>query len=76
MPSPWMSTAEAAEYLRRPSAEALRKFLKRHGIATARVGRRVLVARADLDRAIGAAHRMRLVQKHDGPSATVNRARA
>lgn len=60
-PSPWLTTEEAREYLRRPTAEAVRKFIRRHGIATARVGRRVLVARADLDRAIGAAHRLTLI---------------
>ena len=48
--SPWLNTAEAAAYLRCPTAAAFRVFARRHGITFIYRGRRVLVARADLDR--------------------------
>ena len=58
--SVWMNAKTAAAYLdmtdcKEPD-EAFRVWAKRHGIPTARRGARVLYARTDIDRAIGAAH--------------------
>lgn len=62
----WMNATTAAAYLDmtacREPAEAFRVWAKRHGVPTARRGSRVLYARADIDRAIGASH-LRLHQK-------------
>lgn len=59
--SPWLTTREACEYLRYVGKHRLRslyRFLERNGVPTSRRSPRcVLVARVDLDRAIGAAHR-------------------
>lgn len=54
---PYFGTAAGAAYVDSPSPAAFRMWLRRHGIATMRRGRRVLVARRDLDAAIGASHR-------------------
>ena len=51
--SPWMDTREAAEYVRCPSREAFRTWARRKGITFLKRGRALLVARADLDRALG-----------------------
>lgn len=54
--SPWMTTTEAATYLRYSGKYALRslyRFLERNGIPVRRRGARsILIARADLDRAL------------------------
>lgn len=54
--SPWMTTTEAADYLRYGGKSRLLsvyRFLKRHGIPVRRRGTRsILIARADLDRAL------------------------
>src|SRR5262245_9541697 len=53
---PYLSTAETCEYLRYVGKHRLRslyRFIEREGIRTARRGRRVLVLKADLERAIG-----------------------
>ena len=58
--SVWLTTQEACEYLRYTGAHRLRAlyaFIARTGIPTARRGTRVLIARRDLDAAIGAGHR-------------------
>jgi excisionase family DNA binding protein len=58
--SPYLRTDEACDYLRYAGKHRLRslyRFIQRAGIRTARRGRRVLVVKADLDRAIGAAVR-------------------
>lgn len=52
---PWFNSATAAAYLQISNADAFRKWAKRHSIVFLYRGRRVLVAKADLDRAIGAA---------------------
>ena len=55
--SPWLTTEEACEYLRYQGKCRLRSlyaFLKKKGVPTARRGHTLLIARADLDRAIGA----------------------
>lgn len=55
--SPWLTSREACAYLRyagKAQLVSLYRFLKAHGIATARRGGRLLIARRDLDRAIGA----------------------
>lgn len=61
MSSPWMTTEEACEHLRYAGKHRLRSlyaFLKANGVPTARRGKRtLLIARLDLDRAIGAGHR-------------------
>lgn len=57
--SVWMSAKTAAAYLDiqgKEPAEAFRVWAKRHGVPTARRGSRVLYARTDIDRAIGAGH--------------------
>ncbi len=54
--SPWLTTLEAAAYVRclsrdgQPSRPAFRAWARRHGVVFIYRGRRVLVARADLDR--------------------------
>lgn len=56
----WMNAQTAATYLDftgKDPAEAFRVWAKRHGVPSARRGSRVLYARADLDRAIGAPKR-------------------
>lgn len=53
--SPWMSTEDIAEYLRYTGTARLRsvyRFIKRKGLVPVRDGRRVLVARADVERAL------------------------
>jgi len=60
MTSPWLTTAEACEYLRYTGKHRLRslyRFIQQQGIRTARRGRRVLLASADVKRAIGAGHK-------------------
>ena len=55
--SPYLLTVEACDYLRYVGKHRLRslyRFIEREGIRTARRGRRVLVLKADVDRAIGA----------------------
>jgi len=58
--SVWMNAKTAAAYLdmtdcKEPD-EAFRVWAKRHGVPTARRGKRVLYQRRDIDRAIGALH--------------------
>lgn len=55
---PWFSSATACAYLDSPTPDAFRKWAQRHGIQFRYRGRRVLVAKADLDRAIGAGPRV------------------
>lgn len=58
--SVWMTAQTAATYLDfhgKDPVDALRAWAKRHGVPTSRRGSRILYARADLDRAIGTAHR-------------------
>lgn len=50
----WMSSDAAARYLDFPSYKSFWEWQKRHGLASCRRGRRMLFAKADLDRAIGA----------------------
>lgn len=55
--SPWLNSREACVYLRysgKAPLVSLYRFIKAHGIATARRGGRLLIARRDLERAIGA----------------------
>ncbi|MEO8679251.1 MAG: hypothetical protein ABI665_09410 [Vicinamibacterales bacterium] len=54
---PYFNTQTAAAYVDSPSPEAFRKWLRRHGVPTGRYGRNLRVTRADLDRALGMAHR-------------------
>lgn len=54
---PYLGTEAGAAYVDSPSPAAFRMWLRRQGIVTMRRGRRVLVARKDLDVAIGASHR-------------------
>lgn len=54
---PWLTSIEACEYLRytgKARLISLYRFLKTNGVATARRGGRLLVARRDLEKAIGA----------------------
>jgi len=54
---PWLKRTEACDYLRYTGKHRLRslyRFIEREGIRTARRGRRVLVLKADVDRAVGA----------------------
>ncbi len=56
---PWMTAETGATYLDftgKDRVDAFRLWAKRAGVPTARRGRRVLYHRADLLRAIGAAH--------------------
>ena len=57
--SPWLTTAEASEYLRCPTRDACRKWLDRHHVATVKRGRIVLVHRGDLERVLGIARQSR-----------------
>jgi hypothetical protein len=53
--SPWLNTADAADYLRYTGKHPLRsvyKFIKRHGLIVRHDGDRVLIARADVERAL------------------------
>lgn len=58
--STWLTSHEACDYLRYTGKHRLRslyQFIADKGIATARRGtRRLLIARADLEKAIGARH--------------------
>jgi hypothetical protein len=54
---PFFNTETAAAYVDSPSLDAFRKWIKREGIAVGHRRRRIVVARADLDRALGVAHR-------------------
>jgi hypothetical protein len=56
---PWFNTDRAARYLDKPTAEAFRKWAYRAGIAFSYCGGRILVAKADLDRAIASADERR-----------------
>lgn len=62
---PWFRTDEASAYLCYRGKNALRslyRFLKKKGVPTARRFRTVLIAKADLDRAISANHRIHAVR--------------
>lgn len=55
MTSPWMNTDDAAVYLCYAGKHPLRsvyRFIERHGIVVRRDGKRLLLARADVERAI------------------------
>lgn len=54
---PFFNAATAAAYVDCPSVDAFRRWVKRHGVAVGHRGRRLVIARADLDRALGLAHR-------------------
>lgn len=59
MSSPWLTSQEACDYLRytgKARLVSLYRFLKRHGVVKLYRDGRLLIARADLDRAIGARH--------------------
>lgn len=60
----WLNTDTAAVYIGAPSRDAFRKWAKRHGVVCCRRGRRIVVARRDLDRALGAD----VLQRHGEPS--------
>lgn len=52
---PWLNTDDAAAYLRYTGKHPLLsvyKFITRHAIVVRRDGRRLLIARADIDRAL------------------------
>lgn len=58
--SPWLTTREACQYLRYTGKHCLRslyRFLEEKGVPTARRGHLILIARRDLDAAIGVRHR-------------------
>lgn len=62
MTSPWLTTEEAAEYLRflgKHKLRSLYRFLTKHNIPTARRGQggAILIARRDLEVALHVAHR-------------------
>jgi Helix-turn-helix domain len=65
--SPWLTTNEAAEYLRYQGKHRVRsvyRFLERNGVPIFRRGTRsLLVARADLDRALGVGPGHRLTKR-------------
>lgn len=50
--SPYLTTDEAAEYLRQPTRDAFRKWAQRHGVTLLRRGRTLLVDRRELDRVL------------------------
>lgn len=57
--SPWLNTTQAAAYLCYTGKHPLLsvyKFIERHGIVVRRDGRRLLLARADVDRALNGTH--------------------
>lgn len=47
--SPYLNTEEASVYVCCPTAEAFRKWARRHGVTFLHRGRRVLVDRRELD---------------------------
>lgn len=51
--SPYYTPAEAADYLRKPNAQAFLKWARRQGVRECGAKMRPLFHRADLDRAIG-----------------------
>jgi hypothetical protein len=58
--SPWFSTTTACAYLDYTGRHALRslyRFLQRESIIPSHVGRRLRIAKADLDRALARARR-------------------
>lgn len=54
---PLFNTRTAAAYVDAPNAKAFRQWLHRRGIAVGHYGRELRIARVDLDRALGFAHR-------------------
>jgi Helix-turn-helix domain len=48
-PREYLTSEEAAAYVRAPNARALRKWAQRHHVIPLRRGRRLLFERADLD---------------------------
>lgn len=76
MTSPWLNTAEAADYLRYTGKHPLLsvyKFIKRHALVPRHDGRRVLLARADVDRALENQRRSHVRQSAATKSSTVRR---
>jgi hypothetical protein len=59
-PSPWMTTAEAAAYTKRPTRAAFREWARRHGVVSASG----LVDRRDIDAALAVAQRRK---QHTAP---------
>jgi hypothetical protein len=60
--SPWLNTSDVAEYLRYTGEKPLRsvyRFMERHSIVARKEGKRLLIARADLDRALAGLQRRR-----------------
>lgn len=74
--SPWLNTADAAEHLRYTGKHPLRsvyKFIKRHGIVVRHDGDRLLLARADVERALeGRRESFRLSRQRDQPRQSVH----
>lgn len=53
--NPWLNTTDAAQHLRYTGKQPLRsvyRFMARHHIVPRQDGKRLLIARADLDRAL------------------------
>lgn len=48
-----MTMADVADYLKKPTPEAARKWIKRHGLPLLHIGNKLAVDRRDLDKAIG-----------------------
>lgn len=63
MTSPWLDTLDAADYLRFKGSEKNRRrsvyrFIERHGLVVRHDGRRVLIARADVDQVLSLRHQL------------------
>lgn len=61
-PSPWMTSAEGADYVRKPTPAAFRVWAMRRGIVPVHAGRKCLYARADVAAAIRKAERRQLAE--------------
>lgn len=74
--SPWLNTEDAAAYLCYTGKQPLRsvyRFIERHGIVVRRDGKRLLIARADVDRAVESGRQaIRLSRQRDQSSQSVH----
>jgi hypothetical protein len=69
----WLNSIEAADYLRKPSVRAFRRWLKEVGLVPGRGGgRTILVKRAVLDQAVQAGNQHSVTVRTFGTARTPN----
>jgi len=71
MTSPWLDTEDAADYLRFKGSlnnrrRSVYRFIQRHNIVPRHDGRRVLIARADIDRVLDIRNQLRAHKEKGG----------